>query len=80
LDAVFYELLPLGVLHPWEVCLADGQAVHGTQETGIETVAGTNGADNFFGRNLGDDKVVSPRWSTYKYMSGTCRADEDGTE
>ena len=80
LDAVFYELMPLGVLHLGEVCLADGQAVHGTEETCIETVAGTNGADNFFGRNLGDDEVVSSRWSTYKYMSGTCRADEYGTE
>lgn len=80
LDAVFHELLPLAVLHLGEVCLADGQAVHGTQETGIETVAGTNGADNFFGRNLRNNEVVGFRWSADKYMPGTCSADEYGTE
>ena len=77
---MFNEQFPLVVAHVCQVCLAYSLAVHGTQETGIETVAGTNGADYFIGRNLWHDEVICSLWRAYEDMPCSCRTDEYGTE
>ena len=79
-DAVFYEALPLAMIHIRQIFLTYRIVVHSTQESCIETVAGTDGADYFLGRNLRNHEIIGFFWSTYKYMACSCGADEDGTE
>ena len=79
-DTVFYEALPLAMIHIRQIFLTYRIVVHSTQESCIETVAGTNGADNFFNRNLRYIKLISSLWCTDEDKTSTCRADEDGTE